>query len=245
MSTGINLAVSDVRTISIDEIDDIDVDSLLGAESICFYNQEDKNSYLNVKSMDNISYANKCFKLVKMLREKGYKGNIIVDCDSLYDLGNSLFNYKSFNTCFTTSLYSMEAVNNLINCYLYNTRNENVDEMSKRDLFVRILFFQVKELMIFIEEKGDMRKEICDSIHDYIYLNLVYDLGKIFGANFMKYSDKDNEILYYFDNNSKDVFKYFPREVLDKVLGYLDTIDNGHQDPKIIAAAFLRNRKSR
>ena len=222
MENNISKCVSDVRTISIDELDNIDVDSLLSAESICLYNQEDRNSYINSKSMDNISFANKCFKFVKELRNKGYKGHVILDCDSVYDLGNTLFNYDSMNTCFTTSLYSMNAVNNLINCYTYNIRDKFCQNMSKRDLFVGILFFQIKELLVYIEEKRDMNKSISDSIYDYIYLDLVYDIGKIFGANFIKYSDKDNEILYYFDNNSKEVFKYYPTEMLDKILIYLD-----------------------
>jgi len=222
MGRSINLNVSDVRTISIDEVDDIDVDSLLNAESICFYNQEDRNSYINTKSMDNVSYANKCFKVVKELRDKGYEGHIIVDCDSLFDLGNSLFNYNCYDARFTTSLYRMEAINDLINCYNYNNKDVFADEISKKELFTRILFFQVKELFTYIEEKNNVSEEIRNSIHDYICLDLVYDIGKILGANFIKYSDQDSDILYYFDNNSREVFKYYPIEMLDKVMQYLD-----------------------
>ena len=222
MSREIDLSVSDVRTISIDEIEDIDVDSLLNAESICLYNQDDRNSYIKSRSMDNISYANRCFKLVKELREKGYEGHIIVDCDSLFDLSNSLFNYNCYDTCFTTSLYSMEAINDLVNCYNYNNRDVFADEISKKEIFTRILFFQVKELFTYIEEKRDMRDEIRESIYNYICLDLVYDIGKILGANFIRYSDQDSEILYYFDNNSNEVFKYYPMEMLDKVMQYLD-----------------------
>ena len=229
MSSKINVSKNKIHLISVEDIDKIDIGSLLDAESILFYNKPVDNSYINYRCMDDTSFANKVFKVANELRENGYSGHIIVDCDSLFDLGNSLFNYNSLNTCFTTSLYSMDAINDLINCYNYNNRDVFADKMSKKDIFVRILFFQIKELFTYIEEKKDMRDEIRESVHDYICLGLVYDIGKILGANFIRYSDQDSEILYYFDNNSKEVFKYYPSEMLDKVMQYLDDY-NGFLD---------------
>lgn len=229
MSSKISVSKNKIHLISVEDIDKIDINSLLDAESILFYNKPAEKTYIDYRCMDDTSFANKVFKVAKVLRENGYDGHIIVDCDSLFDLGNSLFNYNSLNTCFTTSLYSMDAINDLINCYNYNNRDVFADKMSKKDVFVRILFFQVKELFTYIEEKRDMRDEIRDSIHKYITLGLVYDIGKILGANFIRYSDQDSEILYYFDNNSKEVFKYYPSEMLDKVMQYLDEY-NGFLD---------------
>ena len=224
MSNNIDIKKKNIRKINVEDIDNINIETLLDFNTIYLYNKSDESEYIDIKSCDNITFVNKCFKLTKELRENNYQGNIVVDCDSLYDIGNSYYNYESFNTGFTKSLYSMDAVNNFINCYLYNVKDDNYEKMSKRDLFVKILFFQVKEMFTYIEERGALSPETGRSIHNYIYSDLVYDIGKIYGANFIRYKDIENDIFYYFDNNSKNVFKYFPEDMLDKVFLHLDNI---------------------
>ena len=210
------------KAISIEDIDNIDIKSLLDCKEITFYNRSDEYSYIDYRCMDDTSFANKCFRVVKQLRENNYKGHVILDCDSLFDLSNSYFNYDCMDTCFSKCLYSMEAVNNLVNCYLCNTEDVLVDEMSKRDLFCKIIFFQIKEIYNHIELKSIMREDISRNIYNYICLGIVYDIGKILGANFIKYSDEESDILYYFDSNSDEVFKYFPTEMLDRVITILN-----------------------
>ena len=90
MSSKINVSKNKIHLISVEDIDKIDINSLLDAESILFYNKPAEKTYIDYRCMDDTSFANKVFKVAKVLRENGYDGHIIVDCDSLFDLGNSI-----------------------------------------------------------------------------------------------------------------------------------------------------------
>ena len=41
-------------------------------------------------------------------------------------------------------------------------------------------------------------KGIKIHFNNYIYSDLVYDIGKIYGANFIRYKDIENDIFYYY-----------------------------------------------
>ena len=224
---------------TVSELSSINDEYLLGYETISIYNICDDRNWIDSKIEDNITYLNEAFKLVKRLRDNKFNGNIIVECDSLYDISQSFFNYNNMNTAFTTTKYSMDAVNNFVNCYVYNLEDFSLENSSKRDFFVRILFHQIKELYVFIEEKREMNDDVSESLNNYISSLIVQDLAKICGLNLIKCSSEDGLIYYYFDNNSNKVFKYYPVEMLDKVVNRLDEyegfLEYDGDDEKLLA----------
>lgn len=208
----------------IDQIDLNNMNYLAQYDQVSFYNIEsgDLADEADYKKDDNITYLNKAFKVVRKLKSLGYNGRVVIECDSLYDISQSNFNYQSFDACFTTSLYSIDAINDLVNFYLYNTGNDSLDNMSTKDIILKILFFQVKELISYIEESKDFRDEIKNSLSNYIYNIFPYDLGKIIGINFVKYSDSNLTYYYYFEKGDKKVKKINPEELLDGIMYYLN-----------------------
>ena len=236
MSIDIESKKNKIGRFTLKELDDIDILSLLDYESIVFYNEVIDNDGISYKDDDNISYLNNTFRICKELRDMGYKGLIQVQIDSLYDVGNSLFNYDfgDLRVAFSSSLYNIEAVNSFINYYIYSNKDISIDNMSMRDIIIKILFSQIKELYTYMEQRSTFRKEISDSIYRYINFDFVYDLGKIFGLSFIRYSDDEGDILYYFDHNSDKVKKLYTYELLDDVLSYFDLLDYEGNDKGLL-----------
>ena len=196
----------------VDNLDCLEEMSLLDSISITnisdsfFYSFHGRKSRKKEHKVElNSIYLDNVFKIIKRLREYGYDRPIYVQCDSLYDISNSLFNYDSLGVTFGGSEFGLEFITNVLNQYRIFVRealtNSDLSLEEKLNYIYVVLAGIVNSAVG--KRKGLGMKFFSDEVFSH-----TYDMCKLFGLKPIKCPNTTD--FYFFEEHNPNVVKFNP-----------------------------------
>ena len=153
----------------------------------------------------NSVYLENVFHIVKKLRDYGYDKPINIQCDGLYDISKSLFNYDSLGVNFGSAELDLKYINMLFNRYRSIAREALINgDMS---LSEKLNYIYIVLADIVNSEEGK-RKELDMKFFRNEIFSHTYDLCKLFGLNPIKCPNTTN--FYFFERHDPNVVKFNP-----------------------------------
>ena len=171
----------------------------------------------------NSVYLDNVFYVVKKLREYGYNNPINIECDSLYDINKSLFNYESLGVTFGGSELDIKHINSLF----YKYRSIAQEALSNNDLSLseKLNYIYLILSNIINSEEGK-RKELDMLFFKKEIFSHTYDLCRLMGLKPIKCPNTTN--FYFFEEHNPNVVKFNPMYV--KYIFDMGNIDINNAD---------------
>ena len=194
-------------------------------EKICIGYKTDDYSYLSVnagikgyteyKYEINKLYLEKVYEMIGILRARGYKGKINVECDSLIDICNSPFSNKLENVTLGYRELTFDEVEEICK-KLANTVDCLRDYAHTTSGKLKYIYFTVQDMMDGEHyEKNSVINALLNSELYYFFIN---DLCKLFDLKPIKLPGPGYEIFYFFEEGNPNMIKfnpYFTKMVMD------------------------------
>ena len=133
------------------------MDELINLEGFTISNVSCNSDKLFYKNEINSVYLDNVFKVVRMLRNRGYDKPIKIECDSIYDVSRSLFRYDTLGVVFGGSELSMRNLNSYLYRYQSIARDalyESCLSLSEKLNYIYITLAHI------IETQKDKRKKM-------------------------------------------------------------------------------------
>ncbi len=161
----------------------------------------------NQKIEINDVYLDGVFEIVKMLREKGYKKEIVISCDSVLDIARSKFLYEPLGAKFGDYEQDIDKISNLVIHLKKEASEFDTSKMSFSEKLNSIFLIVLRYSQVFgidTKEEENIRKKI--HVNDYINF-FIKDLFKLFGLKPIS-AGKNNYL--FLEKNNPNVQSFNP-----------------------------------
>ena len=140
-------------------------------KSIDARSNTNRKNLIDYRMEINSIYLNKVFNIIKKYRECGYNNNINIQCDSLYDIYTSPFNYESLGVTFGELKLDIDTINSYV--YTFKKDASSIDSnllLSEKLHYILKGLFKILKPYTLKSNKYDLT-----ALKEQLY-SLVYDI---------------------------------------------------------------------